>query len=233
MALIVASAVVARSGVQVTEGRPKFVLPRPSQIVRLAAPAVHRQNRIRYPGQRCRSMPDTHNHPGRPCLSVESGDTFTILAGNRRIKIRLWGIAAPHLDQPFGKQARAALFTKLSGRLAVEITGKDDAGMSLGRVTAHGTDVNLRMIKCGMAWWRRGHRPADGRLMDAEREANTARRGLWKDANATAPWMWQSSGYSMASNIRPTRKLKNYNYSAPIFIWYSDPQLGWMAMRFD
>ena len=43
-------------------------------------------------------------------VGVHDGDTLTLLVeGNRQIKVRLAGIDAPELSQPYGQKAKQAL----------------------------------------------------------------------------------------------------------------------------
>lgn len=61
-------------------------------------------------------------------LSVADGDTLTLVSGQR---IRLVDIDAPELDQPRGKDSRAALFHLCASKQAViETHGEDRFGVS-------------------------------------------------------------------------------------------------------
>jgi endonuclease YncB( thermonuclease family) len=57
-------------------------------------------------------------------------------------------------------------------------------------------DVGLAQIIDGMAWWFRRYAdeqtPQDrGRYEEAEQIARAQRLGLWRDAQAMAPWDWR------------------------------------------
>jgi endonuclease YncB( thermonuclease family) len=54
-----------------------------------------------------------------------------------------------------------------------------------------GEDVNLAMVRAGLAWHYRYHCPDDRTLAEAEAEARAARRGLWADGRPEAPWEWR------------------------------------------
>lgn len=69
-------------------------------------------------------------------LGVHDGDTLTLLvAGNQPVKVRLTGIDAPELKQPYGQQAKQALSALAFGKEArVESPGPDKYGRTLGTV---------------------------------------------------------------------------------------------------
>jgi endonuclease YncB( thermonuclease family) len=61
----------------------------------------------------------THTIEGR-VVGVHDGDTVTLLdPNNRQHKIRLDGIDAPELGQPFGRASKQHLAELLAGREAV------------------------------------------------------------------------------------------------------------------
>jgi len=127
-------------------------------------------------------------------VGVHDGDTITVLsAGNVQIKVRLVEIDAPEIKQPFGQQSKQALSAFIFGRdVEVRATGKDRYGRTLARVFVDGTDVNLAMVKAGMAW-RFDKYSKDRAFQAAQDEARAARRGLWADAAPTAPWEWRDA----------------------------------------
>ena len=87
-------------------------------------------------------------------VSVHDGDTITALVdGNRQVKVRLTGIDAPELGQPFGRVARDHL-AELVMRKDVELVGdkRDKYGRQLSRVVIGGQDAATSMIAAGLAW---------------------------------------------------------------------------------
>jgi len=126
-------------------------------------------------------------------VGVHDGDTITVLTpDNVQLKIRLVEIDAPEIKQPFGQQSKQALSALVFGK-SVEIrpTGKDRYGRTLARVFVDGTDVNLAMVKAGMAW-RFDKYSKDGAFQTAQQEAQRARRGLWAEPAPVAPWEWRA-----------------------------------------
>jgi len=128
-------------------------------------------------------------------VGVHDGDTLTVLtAGNVQIKVRLVEIDAPELKQPFGQQSKQALSALVFGKdVEIRATGKDRYGRTLARVFVDGTDVNLAMVKAGMAW-RFDKYSKDGAFQTAQEGARAAKRGLWRDPSPIQPWEWRKRG---------------------------------------
>jgi micrococcal nuclease len=127
-------------------------------------------------------------------VSVHDGDTLHVLGADKLERtIRLEGIDAPELRQPFGTKARDALAALTKGKAVEVIGGKPDRyGRTVARVEVDGQDVGHRLVSDGLAWHytRYSH---DTGLADAERQAREARRGLWIDGKPVAPWDWRAT----------------------------------------
>lgn len=128
-------------------------------------------------------------------IAVADGDTVTVLdASRQQHRIRLVGIDAPERGQAFGNRARQHLADRVFQReVQVEYDKRDRYGRILGKIVLDGEDINLMMVRDGMAWhyrqFQRDQRPADRTLYaDAEREARAAGRGLWANAHPQPPW---------------------------------------------
>jgi endonuclease YncB( thermonuclease family) len=136
-----------------------------------------------------------HDVRGRPLWRVDmvhDGDTVTCLDENRAPrKIRLVGIDAPELDQPGGRESRAALVGKLAGgTVRVDDRGRDQHGRLLGTLYVGDRNVNRELVADGWAWVFDGFSP-DPDLLDAESAARGARRGLWAAADPRRPADWR------------------------------------------
>ncbi len=129
-------------------------------------------------------------------VGVYDGDTCTLLVGKEKYKIRLEGIDTPEMDQAFGKRAKQALSRYIFGKqVTARLSGQDRYQRHLGTILLDGKDVNLQMVKDGCAWHYKKY-SSDQALAQAESDARSARRGLWKDGDAMAPWDWRSKGAS-------------------------------------
>ena len=130
---------------------------------------------------------------------VADGDSFYVRdEGGSKWEVRLRGIDAPEKKQPHGDDARSSLVRILgTGPIVVESVETDPHGRLLARVTRDGADVALQQIRAGFAWVYPFEDSVSQtervRYTNEERAARTAKRGLWSDANATAPWAFRRS----------------------------------------
>jgi micrococcal nuclease len=125
-------------------------------------------------------------------VGVHDGDTLTALTDDKQeLKVRLHGIDAPELGQPFGQASKRALSDLVFGKqVTLRTTGTDRYNRTLARVTVGDIEVEAQVIATGHAWhYSRYDHTAT--LEAAERNARAARRGLWADADAVPPWEWR------------------------------------------
>jgi endonuclease YncB( thermonuclease family) len=122
---------------------------------------------------------------------VHDGDTVSVQTSHGIVRVRLAGIDCPELAQPRGPEAKAFTARLVLGRtVRVESGGTDQYSRVLGRLVVDGADVNVALVRAGMAW--RYQSPGNDRiLMDAERTARTAHAGIWSDPNPEPPWQWR------------------------------------------
>ena len=135
---------------------------------------------------------DTATLTGR-VVSVHDGDTVRVLdAANVQHKVRLQGIDAPEIGQPFGTKSRDHLAALAKGKMVtVHEHGHDKYGRTLGRIEIGGEDVGTSMVADGMAWhYTRYDKSAE--LAAAEEKARSAKRGLWADKAPVPPWEWRA-----------------------------------------
>jgi micrococcal nuclease len=137
---------------------------------------------------------------------VVDGDTFIVKHGSVKLTIRMVGIDAPEAStskhragQPFSRQSTQHLAgLVLNKQVDVKSYGADRNGRTLGEVfLLNGTNVNIEMIKAGLAECYRG-KPASGLDMElywkAEEEARKAGRGMWVQGDEyVSPREWRRS----------------------------------------
>ena len=124
------------------------------------------------------------------CTRVTDGDTITVTQNGFKTTIRLVGIDAPEKSrkkhdpgQPFSQSSTKYLAGMVLNK-SVDIVpyGNDRYGRTLGVVYVDGKNVNLEMVKAGLAEVYRG-KPApgfdNGPYEKAEREARSAGKGMW------------------------------------------------------
>ena len=130
-------------------------------------------------------------------IAVHDGDTITLQNESGHKKIRLAGIDAPELNQPYGFESRGALRDAvIDKQIQVENTKSDRYGRIIGKVIVDGKDMNLNQVKSGMAWAYREYlrelSKVDKALyLEAEAQSKAIAIGLWQDLHATEPWVWR------------------------------------------
>ena len=142
-------------------------------------------------------------------VSVTDGDTITVLdASNKQHQIRLAGIDAPALKQAYGAQSTKNLSDLVYNRPVTVVWEKRDRNKRIvGKVMftptlcaspacLEKTDANYQQIAAGMAWHDTQYAPEQSRddrerYAAAEKQARTAKRGLWADAAPVPPWEWR------------------------------------------
>ena len=124
---------------------------------------------------------------------VLNGDTIEVMNGSGPMRVRLFGVECPDLNQPFGTTARYFTSTLVLGRqVLVNVFGADAEGRPLGEVAlADGTRLNHELLRSGLAWWNRQSAPNNDSLWKLELDARTERRGLWQDSDPIPPWEWK------------------------------------------
>ncbi len=127
------------------------------------------------------------------CVGVTDGDTLTCLdAAGRQQKLRVAAVDAPELGQAYGREARELLAELVFGkRIAVSVSGRDDAGRLAGAVSVDGRDVAATLVKAGAAWAD----PQTGSNLAAEQQqARQAKTGLWAGEAPLPPWEFRNGG---------------------------------------
>jgi micrococcal nuclease len=123
-------------------------------------------------------------------IRVYDGDTVKAVGHDIAIKIRLVAIDAPEIShgkrkpgQPYGQRSKKYL-TELVLNKTVDVKGYGLGPYNriLGVITLNGKNINLEMIKAGLAEVYRGIAPYRFDLdpyWKSEREARIAKKGMW------------------------------------------------------
>lgn len=83
-------------------------------------------------------------------VSVQDGDTLTVLVDRTQVRVRLVDIDAPERKQPFGSRSRQFLADLCADRTArVADQGKDRYGHTLRRVLCVEVDANAEQVRRG------------------------------------------------------------------------------------
>lgn len=119
---------------------------------------------------------------------VFDGDSIKIKSGGLEYEVRLFGIDAPENGQAFGGVAKRELMRLIRSRtVRVEYEEQDRYGRLVGKVYKGKMNVNLEMVKLGLAWVYR-HYNKDKTFIDAEKEAKEKKAGMWKYSDNIPPW---------------------------------------------
>ena len=134
---------------------------------------------------------------------VTDGDTVKVAGNDEKMIIRLVGIDAPETSkkknepgQPFSRKSTKYLASLvLNKSVEVKSYGTDRYGRILGVMFVGDKNVNLEMVKAGLAEVYRG-KPADGLDLEpywnAEAEAKKAGTGMWALADKyISPKEWR------------------------------------------
>lgn len=116
---------------------------------------------------------------------VIDGDTFVTATGER---IRLYGIDAPEMDQPYGPEAKAVLTDLLDGPVTIDRVTKDRYGRTIATAKGRGREIASEMIAAGAAWMYRKYcsRPLCVNLRRLEAKSKRLRKGLWGSESKTS-----------------------------------------------
>lgn len=135
-------------------------------------------------------------------IHVDDGDTLIALRSDgQKTKVRLANIDAPEIDhgrcrpgQPFAEKSTQALKELAHGKDAAFIcTTLDQYERHICDVQVNSKSVNRELARQGLAWANRA-RPTylrDISILEAERDAAAARRGLWSETSPMEPWAWR------------------------------------------
>lgn len=86
-------------------------------------------------------------------VRIIDGDTFVITQEGQEVKIRLYGVDCPELDQSYGKMAKIYSESFLMGQdVSIEIVDKDKYGRMVCMVYVGSACLNEHLLKEGLAW---------------------------------------------------------------------------------
>jgi endonuclease YncB( thermonuclease family) len=120
---------------------------------------------------------------------VIDGDTVSVQSerGGRAQRLRLQGLDAPESCQSGGAESTQALVRMVLGqRVQVDVEQTDVYGRGLAHLSLQGEDVGARLVREGQAWSYRW-KANPGPYLAEERQARSARRGLFAQARPELP----------------------------------------------
>ena len=150
----------------------------------------------------------TESFEGR-VVGVSDGDTITVLDANKvQHRIRLAGIDAPEMGQPFSGRSKQSLRRMVIGKLVrIEWDEMDRYGRLVGKAWVTPAGINCTQEPCpktldagraqltvGLAWHYLGKQQGEEDSLAYEfdeMEARARRVGLWSEPDPIAPWEWR------------------------------------------
>ncbi len=135
-------------------------------------------------------------------LKIFDGDSLQVAAMDLVFSIRLCGIDSPEIgdgdqqSQPFSREAKAYLETLLNSReVSLKSHGADSYHRQLAEIFMDGKNINIEMIKQGLAEVYKGDPPKTLDLhlyLKAEEQARKAGKGIWKLGKSyKSPKQWR------------------------------------------
>lgn len=135
-------------------------------------------------------------------LKVFDGDTIKVTGFGLTFKIRLVGIDSPELgfkgqkSQPFSQKAKHYLENLLDNRkIAIKSYGTGAYNRQLAEVFINNKNINIEMIRAGLAEVYKGRRPKnlDSQIyLEEETSARRAKKGMWiQDSSYKSPRQWR------------------------------------------
>ena len=127
---------------------------------------------------------------------VSDGDTFQVDTGAGLLKVRVYGIDCPEIEQPQGKEAKALIekLLPLGASIRLEVVDVDRYGRAVALVyLPDGSTLEDALIRAGLAWvyGRYCHRPECRAWVDGEHDARADGAGLWAVPAPVPPWEWR------------------------------------------
>lgn len=149
-------------------------------------------------------------------VGIADGDTITVLDRDKKQhKIRLAGIDAPEIGQPFGQAAKKKLSDLVFEKMVTVVGTKTDRyGRLVAQVFLLGVNVPLEMLNAGLAWHFKeyeGEQLAKERkaYSEAESKAKESKLNLWAETRPMPPWEYRNG-----QTLTEARKLTDFPLGA-------------------
>lgn len=131
-------------------------------------------------------------------VGVADGDTITVTRNGEAVRVRLDGVDCPEDHQAFSQSAKEFTSVAVLGKVVtVQVRDVDRYGRLVGRVSYEGRDVSLALVRQGLAWHYKEY-SSDSELASAERQARSARLGMWSQRDPVPPWEFRRAGSAPA-----------------------------------
>lgn len=127
---------------------------------------------------------------------VLDGDTLSVVSDGGYHRVRLAGVDAPELSQPYGLEAAMVMRKLVQGQtVLVSVVDEDKYGREVGRVFVNNRCLSCALLAKGAAWhWQYFDKSSThfAQHSQLEKQAKEKKLGLWKVGEAIAPWEWRT-----------------------------------------
>lgn len=145
-------------------------------------------------------------------VRIIDGDTFVVMIYDIQMMVRLAGIDAPEMPkrrfegQPYCQKAKDFLEKMVLGKhVDIKGYGIEKYGRQLAEVFADGTNVNLELVKAGLAEIYDGRLPKGFDVkpyQQAEAEAKEAKKGIWSlEDKYISPKVWRENNKRLSNKL--------------------------------
>ena len=142
---------------------------------------------------------------------VLDGDTIMASIKGKRERIRLRGIDAPEIDQPFGDMAADFLKERMRGEVRLRALERDQYGRLIGwlyRPRTHGVGgnrgwqcLNVELVRAGLAYAYPPYGGDDPYIQQAQRVAKNYRLGIWQSGRVGGEKPWDTRNTDDATRL--------------------------------
>jgi endonuclease YncB( thermonuclease family) len=106
----------------------------------------------------------------------------------RRSASGFGGIDCPEVKQLFGTRAKQFTGDQAFGQVVtVKVRDVDRYTRTVAEILPDRRNLNLEIVRAGLAWWYQQYARRETVMPDLEQEARAAKRGLWSDPKPVAP----------------------------------------------
>lgn len=138
-------------------------------------------------------------------MEIVDGATIALkMSNNSRLVICISRLETPEPGQPTADLAEQHLKDLLLQKnVSVTISGfPEDENCTSADVYLNGININLQMVRDGVAWVNKNYYYPEGYYTyeAAEQAARSERRGIWNDTVPTPPWEYRARFYQLMEN---------------------------------
>jgi len=127
-------------------------------------------------------------------IKVSEGDVLFLKTKKATYKIKLAEIDAPELIQPFGKESLHFLSQAILNKsIHAECTAKEKSGVYLCYALLNNRNLNLEMVRNGLAWVTPSQNSLNSYFNEIEQIAREEKSGLWSQESPTQPWLFRKN----------------------------------------